>query len=183
MPQDARNALPDIIPALRYRDAPAAIEWLAKAFGFEKRFIVPGPDGGIAHAELRLGNGLVMLGSVRDDDFHWAPPRKGEVVTQSVYVVVVDADAHHERAKSAGAEIVRELQDTDYGSREYRPRSRRPSLAFRHLPAGQNGLKAHALEWLLASAARSGALTSRLALPPSGLAALGPTYARDVGSG
>lgn len=122
MQQDARDALPDIIPAMRYRDAPAAIEWLAKAFGFEKHLVVPGPNGTIAHAELRLGNGLIMLGSARDDDFRWEPPRKGEVVTQSVYVVVVDPDAHHERAKAAGAEIVRGLQDMDYGSREYSAR-------------------------------------------------------------
>ena len=56
-----RDAVTDIVPCLRYRDAPAAIAWLAEAFGFERHFVVPGPVGGIAHAELRLGNGLVML--------------------------------------------------------------------------------------------------------------------------
>ena len=122
MPQDARDALPDVIPAMRYRDAPAAIEWLAKAFGFEKHFVVPGPDGGIAHAELRLGNGFIMLGSARDDELRFEPPQKGGVVTQSVYVVVLDPDAHYQRAKAAGAEIVRDLKDTNYGSREYSAR-------------------------------------------------------------
>jgi uncharacterized glyoxalase superfamily protein PhnB len=119
MPQ---HAAANIIPCLRYRNAPAAIEWLKKAFGFEKHFVVPGPQGGIAHAELRLGNGFVMLGSARDDAFAWQPPQKGGQVTQSVYIVVEDAGAHCDRARAAGAEIVRDLEDTDYGSREYSAR-------------------------------------------------------------
>jgi len=119
MPQ---GTMTNVVPCLRYRDAPAAIEWLGRAFGFETHLVVPGPDGGIAHAELRLGRGVIMLGSVRDDGFNWQPPQKGGPVTQSVYAVVEDADAHHRRAKAAGAEIVRDLQDTDYGSREYSAR-------------------------------------------------------------
>jgi uncharacterized glyoxalase superfamily protein PhnB len=119
MPQ---HAVVNIVPCLRYRDAPAAIEWLEKAFGFEKHFIVPNPEGGIAHAELRLGNGFVMLGSARNDEFNWQPPQRGGQVTQSVYVVVEDVDAHRDRARAAGVEIVRDLQDTDYGSREYSAR-------------------------------------------------------------
>jgi uncharacterized glyoxalase superfamily protein PhnB len=119
MPEDV---VANIVPCLRYRDAPAAIDWLGRAFGFEKHLVVPGPDDGIAHAELRLGRGLIMLGSARDDGFRWQPPQKGGPVTQSVYVVVEDADAHHAGSRAAGAEIVRELQDTDYGSREYSAR-------------------------------------------------------------
>ncbi len=46
-----------VIPGLRYRDAPAAIEWLVKIFGFEKHLVVTNPDGSIAHAQLRLGSG------------------------------------------------------------------------------------------------------------------------------
>ena len=57
-----------IIPVLRYRDAPAAIEWLGQAFGFKKHLVVPNDDGTIAHAQLRFGNGLVMLGSVLKDE-------------------------------------------------------------------------------------------------------------------
>ena len=119
MPQDA---LASIVPCLRYRDAPAAIEWLQRAFGSEKHFVVPGPEGGIAHAELRLGDGFIMLGSARDDAFDWRPPGRRGPVTQSVYIVVGDADAHCERARTAGAEIVRALEDTDYGSREFSAR-------------------------------------------------------------
>src|SRR5450432_1008129 len=53
-----------VIPALRYRDAPAAIEWLCRVIGFEKHLVVPGPDNTIAHAQLALGGGMLMLGSV-----------------------------------------------------------------------------------------------------------------------
>jgi uncharacterized glyoxalase superfamily protein PhnB len=58
-----------LIPCLRYRDAPAAIDWLVKVFGFEKQLVVPGPDGTIAHAQLSFGSGMIMLGSVVDGDY------------------------------------------------------------------------------------------------------------------
>ena len=106
-----------IFPALRYRDAPAAIDWLGRAFGFEPRMVVDGENGTVAHAELVLGNAMIMLGSVRDGD-GYAPPPGGA----AAYVVVDDPDALHERARAAGAEIVRELTDTEYGSREYTAR-------------------------------------------------------------
>src|SRR5581483_718770 len=109
---------PNIFPALRYPDGPGAIEWLGKAFGFEKQMVVPGPNGTIAHAQLRLGPGFVMLGSARHE--HGANPWDNE--KQGVYVYVADIDAHYRRAKAAGAEIVRDLQNTDYGSREYSAR-------------------------------------------------------------
>jgi uncharacterized glyoxalase superfamily protein PhnB len=106
-----------IFPAYRYRDARAAIDWLGRAFGFEPRMVVDGPNGAVAHAELVHGGAMIMLGSVRDGD-GYAPPPGGA----AAYVVVDDPDAHHERARAAGAEIVRELTDTDYGSREYSAR-------------------------------------------------------------
>jgi uncharacterized glyoxalase superfamily protein PhnB len=105
-----------IVTSLRYRDAPAAIAWLKEAFGFEENMVVPNPDGTIAHCQLTYGDGMVMLGSARDDAF-------GDHVGQSwAYVVVADADAHHARAVAAGAEIVRPLEDQDYGSRDYSAR-------------------------------------------------------------
>jgi uncharacterized glyoxalase superfamily protein PhnB len=111
-----------VIPTLRYRDAPAAIEWLCRAFGFEKHLVVPGEEGTIAHAQLRFGNGMIMLGSARDDEFgRWQrPPRDaGGDGTQSAYVIVADPDAHHARAVAAGARIVLPLVDEDYGGRGY----------------------------------------------------------------
>jgi uncharacterized glyoxalase superfamily protein PhnB len=105
------------IPSLTYRDAPAAIDFLQRAFGFERGLVVPGPNGrDVGHAELRLGDAWIMLGSPRDDDFATDPG------TTSVYVVVDDVDPVHARAVEAGATIVREPFDTDYGSRDFAAR-------------------------------------------------------------
>ena len=113
---------PAIVPCLSYRDAPAAIAWLKEAFGFTENMVVPGPDGTIAHAQLAFDGGMVMVGSVRDDELQMRTPCDLGGVTQSIYIVVEDTDAHHERAVAAGAEIVRELEDTPYGSRDYSAR-------------------------------------------------------------
>lgn len=110
---------PNIFPAMRYQDAPAAIEWLVRAFGFEKQQVVPGPGDTIAHAQLRLGSGVIMLGSTRDDELRLKSPRELGGTTGSLYIYVDDADIHYERAVAAGAEVVREIADTDYGSREF----------------------------------------------------------------
>jgi uncharacterized glyoxalase superfamily protein PhnB len=107
---------PNIFPALRYKNAPAAIDWLGKAFGFAKQFVAPGADGTIAHAELSLGPGTIMLGSERKPP---DPKNPWDQVAFGLYVYVTDIDAHYVRAKAAGAEIVRELAETDYGAREY----------------------------------------------------------------
>jgi len=110
-----------IIPALQYRDAKAAIDFLSKAFGFEKNAVYEAPDGSIAHAQLVLGNGMVMLGSVKDTEYSklLVRPAAAGGVTMSTYVVVDDADAHFARAKAAGAPIVREPVTQDYGGRDY----------------------------------------------------------------
>jgi uncharacterized glyoxalase superfamily protein PhnB len=111
-----------IFPALRYRDAPAAIDWLGRAFGFEPRMVVDGEPGTVAHAELTLGTSMIMLGTARpaqNGGYDAVAPPPG---SSANYVVVDDVDAHHDRARSAGAEIVRPVADTDYGSREYAAR-------------------------------------------------------------
>jgi uncharacterized glyoxalase superfamily protein PhnB len=120
MSDRGRNA--SIIPTVRYRDAPAAIEWLCRAFGFEKHLVVPGDGNTIAHAQLTYRNGMIMLGSARDDEFGRLQKTTAEVGgtgTQSPYVIVPDADAHHARAVAEGAEIVYPLKDEDYGGRGY----------------------------------------------------------------
>ena len=119
MIQQTATSTANIFPFLRYRDAPAAIEWLAGAFGFEKQMVVPGPDATIAHAQMRIGSGVIMLGSARGNRPASSRPREIEAVEQGIYIFVEDVDAHYRRAKAAGAEIVRELENTDYGSREY----------------------------------------------------------------
>jgi uncharacterized glyoxalase superfamily protein PhnB len=108
--------MPTIFPSLRYRDAPRAIEFLVEAFGFQRAMVVENDDGTVAHAELSYDDGMVMLGTDRDDS-------DGSHVGQGwMYVVVEDADAHYARARAAGAEIVRELEEQDYGSRDYSAR-------------------------------------------------------------
>jgi uncharacterized glyoxalase superfamily protein PhnB len=110
-----------IIPIFKYRDAPAAIEWLCKAFGFEKHLIVPGENGTITHAQLTFGNGMIMLGTMRSDEFgqQTKSPTLVGGSTQSPYIVVTDIDAHYARAKAAGAKIAIEIKDEDYGGRDY----------------------------------------------------------------
>lgn len=122
MTDNAKKTTATIIPTLRYRDAVAAIDWLCDAFGFEKHLVVSDDDGGIAHAQLVFGNGMVMLGSARDDAFGklQAPLSSSEApVPQSPYIIVRDVDAHHARAMAAGAKIVMPPEDQDYGGRLY----------------------------------------------------------------
>ena len=107
-----------IYPGITYDDAPAAIEWLCRVFGFEKRLVVPGPDGTVMHSELSFGDGVIMVGSVRPEQGRVSP--KGlPGVTAAFSVRVDDPDAHYERVVAAGAEIIHELQDEEYGSRGY----------------------------------------------------------------
>jgi uncharacterized glyoxalase superfamily protein PhnB len=111
-----------VIPALRYRDAHAAIDWLCNILGFSVHTSYPGPDNTIGHAELTLNGGMIMLGSQRDDEYgngFKSPADLGNIETRSTYVVVKDADAVYRRAQSAGAQIVRPLRSTDYASREF----------------------------------------------------------------
>jgi uncharacterized glyoxalase superfamily protein PhnB len=118
----AVNSPSTIMPALRYRNAPAAIDWLCQVFGFEKHAVYSGPENTIGHAELKLGGGMIMLGSYKEDAYgrgFKSPGELGGVETRSAYIVVDDADAVYEKAKAAGGIIIRELQNTDYGSREF----------------------------------------------------------------
>jgi len=111
-----------VIPAHRYKNAPAAINWLCTVFGFERHAVYQGENGTILHAELSLGNGIVMLGSAKDDEYargFKSPQELGGVETCGIYLVVPDADAAHARALAAGATVTRPLQDTPYGSREF----------------------------------------------------------------
>lgn len=118
----AKSTVSNVITTLRYQDAVAALDWLCEAFGFERHLVVPDGEGGIAHAQLRFGNGMLMLGSARDDEwgqFVKPPAAAGGVCTQAACVIVDDADAHHARALAAGAEIVMAPADQAYGGRSY----------------------------------------------------------------
>jgi len=108
----------DIYPGLIYDDAATAIEWLCKAFGFTKRFAVPGVDQRIDHSELSLGTGVIMIGSPRPEDGRVSQRGlAGQAMALSVYVE--DPDAHYAVAVAAGAQVTRTLRDEDYGARGY----------------------------------------------------------------
>jgi uncharacterized glyoxalase superfamily protein PhnB len=119
---------PNIFPAIRYADAAAGIDFLKRAFGATEKAVHRGDDGVIRHAELALGAGLVMVGQYADDGWLGGEAPRALASTVSIYVVVEDPDAHHAAAQAAGATIVRELQDTDYGSREYSVRDPQGNL-------------------------------------------------------
>lgn len=108
------------IAFLTYDDAPAALDWLAQAFGFERASVHEGADGTVAHAEMRYRDGMIMLGTAGENDLGLKTPRELGAVNAGVYVIVDDGiDDHYARAVAAGAEIVRDIHDTDYGSRDY----------------------------------------------------------------
>ncbi|MBC7973834.1 MAG: VOC family protein [Myxococcales bacterium] len=119
-PVPSRSA---VIPAMRYRDATAAIEWLCRVIGFEKHLVVPGPDNTVAHAQLALGGGMLMLGSAANGSAYGTrirqPDEIGGYETQSAYVVVADADAVLARAQAEGWTIVIAIRDEDYGGRGF----------------------------------------------------------------
>ena len=122
MSSPAIHSKSTIMPTLRYRDAHAAIDWLCQVFGFERHAVYEGAPGTIGHAELTLNGGMIMLGSHKDDEYgrgFKSPGELGNVETRSAYVVVPDAEAVYARAQAAGAPVVRPIQDTPYGSREF----------------------------------------------------------------
>jgi PhnB protein len=103
-------------PYLLYEDVGAALDWLSRAFGFRECLRFQGEDGAVTHAEMELDGGEVMLGWPGPD---YRNPRRLGQTTQLVHVYVEDVDAHFERAREAGAEIVSEPQDQEYGDRRY----------------------------------------------------------------
>jgi uncharacterized glyoxalase superfamily protein PhnB len=108
-----------LTPYLCYADAPAAIEFLTKAFGFEEAFRFPMADGRIGHAELTYDGSVLMLASVYEE-MGFASPRDLAGIHTQIQVAVEDVDAHFERARNAGAIVVAEPEDQFYGDRTYR---------------------------------------------------------------
>lgn len=117
-----REPLGTIVPTLRYRDVAAAVDWLCKAFAFERHLVVPGDEGAVRYAELTFGGGMIMLGPVENSAFGGLmlqPQDAGGAETQICYLFVEDAAAHCARAKAAGAEIVLEIEKADGSGRGY----------------------------------------------------------------
>lgn len=111
---------PSLGAAVYYRDPRAALDWLEKAFGFKRQFVVSGDDDRVFHSEMRFGDSYLMVCS-EWPDLPWASPVSVDGRnTQSMHVQLQDGiDAHCERALAAGAVIVREPSDQFYGDRVY----------------------------------------------------------------
>ena len=105
-----------ITPYLLYEDCAAALDWLETAFGFKERLRFVGQDGGVTHAEMEFDGATIMMGDPGGD---FQSPRHGGYTGAQVSVLVDDVEAHYARAEAAGAEIVNEPADQEYGDRRY----------------------------------------------------------------
>ena len=116
---DSRTGL---VSAVTYRDPKAAIAWLERAFGFELTFLIEDENGDLAHSQMSHGGSTIMIGNMWSE-LHASPASLGGKTTQTVHIYIAgDVDAHCERAKAAGAEILMAPANQFYGSRTYRCR-------------------------------------------------------------
>ena len=123
------ETMPGVVPMLAYEDGVAALEWLARAFGFRERTRMFWPDGRLSHGEMEAGEGVIMLVTPTPD--YESPKRHREGceraracsavpwVIDGVLMYVEDVDAHYERAKREGAVILSEIED-GFPGRRYR---------------------------------------------------------------
>jgi uncharacterized glyoxalase superfamily protein PhnB len=119
---NANSSRAGLVPAMRYRDVAAAIDWISTAFGFSKHRIVTGDDGAILYGLLTFGDHMIMVWPVRESDLDRLmrqPDEIGGAETQTCYLVVEDADTHYSAAKAAGADIVIDIKDHDDLGRGY----------------------------------------------------------------
>jgi uncharacterized glyoxalase superfamily protein PhnB len=123
MSTTSKNTKSSVIPGLRYHNANSMIDWLCQVFAFEKHAVYPGPGDVVMHAQLTLGNGMIMIGSVTNDTpsskLIKQPDELNGAETQSPYLVVSDIDAIYARAKRAGAKILMDLEEKDYGGKGF----------------------------------------------------------------
>jgi uncharacterized glyoxalase superfamily protein PhnB len=118
----AERKEPAITPAISYLDPRAALNFLSKAFGFELDMLIEDEQGNLAHSQMAYGDGRIMVGTEWSED-HRSPLSIGRKCTQTVHVHMdEDIDAHCERARKAGAEILQEPATQFYGDRTYRAR-------------------------------------------------------------
>lgn len=119
---------PAIIPNIRYADAPAAIDFLCRGFGFTKHAVYPHPNRPelVAHAQLLLGGQMIMVSSAQATPFAAAAPMvtvaEASGNTQSIYVVLDDVDGHASIAREQGADIFMEPEGQPQGGRSYSAR-------------------------------------------------------------
>src|SRR6266852_2501901 len=137
-----------VLPHVVYRDVAEAIDWLTKTFGFEEHYRYGEPGGEVSGAQMHLGNAWIMVFKARA---RWGSPAQLGHGTQSLTVFVEDVDGHFRRTKAAGAKIVEELHETEYGETAvWSGRFRGTSLALlaacaRHDSGGMGGRKCRRL--------------------------------------
>ena len=119
----AKNCTSTVIPGMRYRDALKMIDWLERAFGFQKHAVYMSGETTVSHAQMTFGNGMIMLGSVdngsKSSPLMVQPDEAGNRETQSAYLVVSDCERIYASARAAGAEIVFELVEMEYGGKAF----------------------------------------------------------------
>lgn len=107
-----------VCPCLRYRDAVAAIDWLCRVVGFEQQLVVPDGQGGIAHSQLTLGAGMVMLSSDREDRYGFRAPHPDGTGAAMCCLLIRQIDDLYAKVTAAGVMALEGgLIETDYGSR------------------------------------------------------------------
>ena len=105
-----------VFPYLLYEDCAMMLDWLTRAFGFEEKLRYSDESGTVTHAEMDVGGGSIFMGDPGDD---YRSPKSSGGWPAQVQVYVDDVDAHYDQARTAGAEIRKELEDTPYGDRRY----------------------------------------------------------------
>ena len=119
----AKKCTSTVIPCVRYRDALTMIEWLERAFGFEKHAVYMSGEKTVSHAQMTFGNGMIMLGSIdngsKTSAFLVQPGEIGHRSTETSYLVVSDCLPVYEAAKIAGAEMLLDLAEMDYGGKAF----------------------------------------------------------------
>ena len=111
-----------LIPTMQYRNATKAVDWLCAAFGFEAKNVFKDEAGVVSHAELQLGNAMIMIGSRSNSPFGRmvkTPLEIGNFNTHALYVVVEDIEVHYQTAIENGATIMLELVEQEYGGKDY----------------------------------------------------------------
>ena len=122
MPQNPPEGSPHLIPYLHYNDVGAALDWLAKAYGFSQRMVMPGPEGKIMHAEMDIADGSFFMLGPASDETGTKSPHDIAGVNQALFCYVDDVDTHFAEAKAAGATITQEPTDMFWGDRMYNSR-------------------------------------------------------------
>ena len=114
------NLRPTLTVGIYYRDPWAALDWLERAFDFERTMVITDDEGNVGHAEMRFKDAMIYVGP-EWSEYIGTPGSLGGKNTESVHIHLIDGiDAHCERARAAGAAILQEPEDQFYGDRTYR---------------------------------------------------------------